>query len=409
MKLLKSENVKFFLLLGGITLLVTLMVRQVVFQVYIIKEKEEINKNIAAIVGICIQKYPNAEEEIIQTLKQIKKEDVKIGEELLKRYGIEAKEVGVSSNIEEVFKQREQIDTFCILFFEIFLMLSFLIYLAFRNKKIKQISQYLQKVQKGNYSLEIADNQEGELSKLKNEIYKITVMLKEQAENLKNEKGYLADSLSDISHQIKTPITSISVMIDILQEDKNLTPEKRQEFLREVNRQIEWIKWLVVSLLKLSKLDAGAVEFKKETINGQKLLEVVIQNLNIPIDIKNQTVTLKAEKTIEWIGDFKWYAEAITNVLKNCIEHTKEGGKILIEQEDNILFSQIKITDEGEGIAKEDLPYVFKRFYKGKNASKDSVGIGLALAKTIIEKQGGDISVKSEIGKGSVFTIKMYK
>ena len=183
----------------------------------------------------------------------------------------------------------------------------------------------------------------------------------------------------------------------------------RQKFIFEISRQIEWINWLVISMLKLSKLDADVVEFRTEKINVSKFISEIIKNLEIPIEIKNQNIIVEGKKDSHFEGDYKWQQEAVTNIVKNCIEHNKDGGNIFIKYEENNLYTKISIKDEGEGISKEDLRHIFERFYKGKNSSENSVGIGLALAKSIIEKNNGMITCKSEEGKGTEFVIKYMK
>lgn len=277
-----------------------------------------------------------------------------------------------------------------------------------RYNELDKLSSYLRQIAGGDYHLDVRDNVEGELSILKNEIYKVTKMLAEQGEQLNKDKEKLTDAISDISHQIKTPLTSMTIMVDLLR-DKNLEEEKRIMFTRNLQVQLERMEWLVSSLLKLSKIDAGTVTFKKEKVRVQELVDHAIKPLLIPMDIKMQRVNVEGDEKVSFLGDFNWTAEAIINVLKNCVEHTRKGGEISISYAENALFTEITIEDNGIGIPKEDLPYIFKRFYKGKTASDDSVGIGLAMAHTIITSQQGDITVHSEQNKGTTFTIKFYK
>ncbi len=260
-----------------------------------------------------------------------------------------------------------------------------------------------------NYQLDIDDNSEDELSNLKNELYKITIMLKEESENSKKDKENLKISVQDISHQLKTPLTSISIMLDNIKENPNMDEKIKQKFIFEISKQIEWINWLVISMLKLSKLDANVVEFNSDKININQLMSDIIKNLEIPIEIRNQNIIINGTRENFFIGDYKWQQEAITNIIKNCIEHNKDNGNIFINHEENNLYTKISIRDEGEGISKEDLRHIFERFYKGKNSSENSVGIGLALAKSIIEKDNGMITCKSEIGNGTEFVIKYMK
>ncbi|WP_312472037.1 HAMP domain-containing sensor histidine kinase [Neobacillus sp.] len=282
------------------------------------------------------------------------------------------------------------------------------IFTSWRYREIEKLSGYLQQISSGDYFLDVRDNHEGELSILKNNIYKVTTMLSEQGSLLQQDKVQLTNAISDISHQLKTPLTSMMMMADLL-SDAKLPPVKRREFTHNISIQLERIEWLVSSLLKLSKIDAGTVQFKKEAIAVKKLLQKSLEPLLIPLDIKEQAISIEGDDTVSFVGDFHWTTEAVINILKNCIEHTPSGGEITISFLENALFTEIVIADNGKGIAKEDLPYIFKRFYKGKNASEDSVGIGLAMAHTIITSQNGNIEVKSKQDKGTQFRLTFYK
>ncbi|CAM4157850.1 HAMP domain-containing histidine kinase [Paenibacillus alkaliterrae] len=283
-----------------------------------------------------------------------------------------------------------------------------LIFTSWRYREIEKLSGYLRQISSGNYSLDVRDNHEGELSILKNDIYKVTLMLTEHGSLLQQDKIQLTDAISDISHQLKTPLTSMIMMADLL-GDGELPAAKRTEFTSNIRIQLERIEWLISSLLKISKIDAGTVLFKKDRIWVEKLIQKALEPVLIPMDIKEQTVSIQGESNVSFLGDLNWTAEAVINILKNCVEHTGEGGVIAITFEENALFTEIRIADNGKGIAKEDLPYIFKRFYKGKNASEGSIGIGLAMAHSIITSQNGNIEVKSEQEKGTQFCIKFYK
>ena len=231
-------------------------------------------------------------------------------------------------------------------------------------------------------------------------------MLKEQAENALKDKKNLKVSLEDISHQLKTPLTSILIILDNLIDDPDMEKSIREDFIRDIKREVSNINFLVQSLLKLSKFDASAITFIKEKRCISDIVNESIQNVSTLCDLKNIDIVWKGNKDIKMTCDFMWQVEAITNILKNAIDHSKENSEIHISYNQNNVYSSISILNEGE-IDKEDLPYIFERFYKGKNASKDSIGIGLALSKTIIEKEGGTISVHSSNNKTN-FIIKYY-
>ncbi len=287
------------------------------------------------------------------------------------------------------------------------LCLTFFLFTLQRYRQIDKLSGYLRRISNGEYSLDVRDNVEGELSILKNEIYKVTSMLSEYNQQLKREKLLLADHMADISHQLKTPLTSMMVMVDLLR-NKSLPEEKREEFTSRIYAQLERIEWLVSSLLKMSRLDAGVEEMKMREVPAGVLLEKALKPLLISMELKDIAYSVKGgEHKIRC--DLNWTAEALINILKNCMEHTPKGGRIDILVQDNPLYSEIQISDSGEGISKKDLPHIFTRFYKGENSSPDSVGIGLAMSKSIMQRQLGDITVKSRPGEGSTFFVRLYK
>lgn len=286
------------------------------------------------------------------------------------------------------------------------LTITFFVYTKKRYDKLGELNNYLSLICAGNYDLDIADNTEGELSILKNNLYKVISILKTQNETLKSDKVYLADSLADISHQLKTPLTSMMVMADLLKEEKN--NDKKNEFLAVIESQLDKMKWLITNLLKISKLDAGTVSFNIEKHSASDIIKSVTEPFAITLDIKG----IKLQNDVSDFSinvDKSWSVEALQNILKNCIEHTPTGGRISLTSENTNLYSIIRIKDNGCGIAKDDLPHIFERFYHGKNSSQESVGIGLALAEAIFEKENADVTVASEEGIGTEFTIKFYK
>ncbi|OCT15450.1 two-component sensor histidine kinase [Paenibacillus pectinilyticus] len=283
-----------------------------------------------------------------------------------------------------------------------------LIFTRMRYLEIEKLSSYMRQISSGDYSLDVRDNREGEFSILKNTIYKVTVMLSEQRTLLQKDKTHLTDAISDISHQLKTPLTSMMVMADLL-DDTHLPETKRAEFTRNIRIQLERLEWLVTSLLKLSKIDAGTVHFKNDHVIVVKLIQKALQPVLIPIDIKEQTVTITGDDNVAFVGDLNWAAEAVINILKNAVEHTDSGGSIAIAFSENPLYTEIVIRDTGKGIPRDEIPFIFKRFYKGKYAGESSIGIGLSMAHSIITKQNGTIDVQSEIHKGTQFRIRIYK
>lgn len=379
---------------------------------YIITKKEldkynEIyNYNIECIIGEIKQSYPNVDEKAIIDILQ-NKDFSKEGKDLLKQYGYENMDY-----IESLNEQKNlsvTINIIVIIAFGITITFIILVYIARQNKKIEEINIYLRKVNTGKYNLKIEDNSEDELTKLRNELYKTTILLREAAENSKKESKDLSIALEDISHQLKTPLTSIRIMIDNLYENPDMDEETRKDFMNTISKQIEWISSLVISLLKLAKFDSGTIVMNSKETNVKKLIDEVIDNLSILLDIKNIDVQKDIPEDATIKIDYKWQLEALTNIVKNSIEHSKENSKIDIKVEDSSVLLKISITDYGEGISKKDINHIFERFYKTENSSENSMGIGLALSKAIIEKENGYISVKSKEGVGTIFIIKYIK
>lgn len=275
-----------------------------------------------------------------------------------------------------------------------------------RIREIEKLNNYLSAVCSGDYSLDIASNAEGELSILKNNLYKVVVHLRTSNEALQNDKIYLADSLADISHQLKTPLTSMMMMSELIKNEQN--GEKRREFIEITENQLDKMKWLITTLLKISKLDAGTADFAENDVEISDVIDDALRQFSIIIDIKNIDI-LRETGSFRFRGDRTWSAEAVGNIVKNCIEHIPDGGIISFETDLTNIYDELIIKDNGCGIAEEDLPHIFERFYHGKNASSESVGIGLALAKEIFQKQRAGIEVESTVGEGTLFRIRFYK
>lgn len=392
----------------------------VISTIVTIKEYEDYNNEIdevfVRLISVIKEEYPDVDEEdIIKNLElNMENENSENNEnnknndinEILEKYSIDNK---ILDGIENKKYSSIRYNILIILLGFVLYLLINIIHERKENKTIREITEYIKKINEKKYELKIEENTENELSKLKNELYKITVMLKEEAEESMDAKKTLKVAIEDISHQLKTPLTSMSIMLDNIIENPDMDNETRNLFIHEINRQIKWINWLILSLLKLAKLDSNTIEFEKNNINVQNLVNNVIKNLEIPIDIKEQKIIITGDKNTSFVGDYNWENEAITNVLKNCIEHTDKNKNIYIKFEENNFYTKIEIIDEGNGIDKEDLKHIFKRFYKGKNSSESSIGIGLALAKTIIEKDKGQIVCTSEVDKGTKFEIRYMK
>ncbi len=404
---MKNKNIKLIIIPLTIVTIITCIV--ISMQTYSQYKKISVitNKKISEIIEYIIKENPAIDtKNIIQILNS---NEYKDGEKELKKYGINIEEVNSIIAVQKQMKTNIILNIILIVLFSVLYMAIIFIYLKQRDKKINQITQYINEIKNRKYDLDINENSEDELSNLKNELYKITIMLKEESEISRQDKENIKMSVEDISHQLKTPLTSIMIMLDNLKDNPNMDEDTKQRFIFEISKQVDWINWLVISILKLSRLEANVVKFSDNKINVKKFIDEIIDNLEIPIEIKNQKIIIEGNEDASFIGDYKWQQEAITNIIKNAIEHNKENGKITIKYEENVLFTKITIIDEGQGIAKEDLKHIFERFYKAQNSSDNSVGIGLSLAKNIIEKNNGMINCKSEIGNGTEFIVKYMK
>lgn len=374
------------------------------------------------IVGIIREKYPNvSEEEIVHSLKEwgrgteeLTDDEVRrLGKNILDKYGYEG---GFLSNAQKKnLKTAGLFGALIVIFTGAMIGLYDMVVGAKRRKDIEELTTYLNKLTNRIYDLQLKENSEDELSLLRNEIYKTTVSLRETSELSKKENAALTRSLEDISHQLKTPLTSIRIMLDNIIEDDDMPAPVRKDFLESISRQMEWIQSLVISLLKLARIDAGTVKLKKEDVNLEELVKDSIEKLAVIMDLKNVNVSLeplekggdaeKAGRESVIKGDYNWQLEAVTNIIKNCIEHSPEGSTVHVSLEPTNVFNRIIIRDEGEGISEKDLKHIFERFYKAENSGPDSVGIGLSLSKSIIEAGKGYITVDSKQGEGSVFMI----
>lgn len=289
------------------------------------------------------------------------------------------------------------------------ILLIFICYQKQRNRKIQELVDYIRKIEHGIYRIEIEENEEGELSRLQNELYKITVMLRESSELAGQQKKALADSVSDISHQLKTPLTSCLVLLDNLSESENMTEETRRRFLSEITGQLTSVSWLVQVLLKLSRLDAGVVELKEEELSVSALIRGAVEKVGLLAEWKQIDIQVMGEEEPFIKGDRHWLEEALVNLIKNAIEHSPEDSEIRIQVEDNQVYTCIHVRDFGNGISYEDQKHIFERFYRSADAGEDSVGIGLALAQEIMKRQNGYLTVESEPGQGTVFYMKFLK
>ncbi|MGN1343065.1 MAG: sensor histidine kinase [Traorella sp.] len=364
------------------------------------KQENDIQANL---IGYISENYELDENEIISILSNQNQDYQNDGYKILNKYGIE------KNNLENI-EIRNQIITAFSIIVVLFTLAVFIIvyfYLIRLDMSIADISKYINRLLNKDYSLDIIDNNEGSLSALKNDIYKITVMLKEQNEELKKDKMHLANNLADISHQLKTPLTSMLIMSDLL-ENEDLSKEDQRRFLDVIRSQLKRIEWLVSSLLKMAKLDAKTVEFKKEKIYADDLILKAVEPVNMLMKEKNQQFILRGDNPLLNL-DINWTSEALLNIIKNCCEHTPTNGTLVAETFESVMYDEIVISDNGSGISKKDLPFIFERFYRASKSNTDSVGIGLAMSYSILTSQNATIHVKSKIDVGTSFSIRFYK
>ena len=367
---------------------------------------KNVNIVINEIVNNIQEQYPDVD--INKIISMLNDENVS-NENVLSQYGIDiSKDSAILTN-DLLYRNNVIMNLSIILIFSIIIIIVFVLYNKRQKNKIKEITNYIEQINNKNYALDIQDNNEDELSVLKNELYKITVMLKEQAENSAKDKINLKNSLEDISHQLKTPLTSITIMLDNILDSPDMDLQTRNEFIKDIYREIANIKFLVQNLLILSKFDANTITFNEKEEKLEDIIEEAKQNVASICDLKNIQILVEGKEDAKTTCDLKWQVEALTNILKNCAEHSNNNTKINVLYSENNMYSEIVIKDEGSGIDQKDLKHIFERFYKGENSDKDSIGIGLSLAKTIIEKDNGFITVDSELGKGTTFNIKYRK
>lgn len=362
------------------------------------------NAVISSIINNVREKYPDVDED--ELIDVLTKEN--IDDTFLKTYGIDIYNDGASLSGQSIINKLYITDGVLIVILLVTLGGVLNIYIYTNNKNIKKLTFYVEEINKKNYKLDLISNKEGELSILQNEIYKTMVMLKESADNSLNDKISIKNSLSDISHQLKTPITSINIALDNIIDDPKMDVALRNEFIMDIKRDIININFLVYNILKLSQFDTNVVKFRRSDINLNDTINEAIKNVSVLADLKNVTIDIKCAKDIIIKGDAKWEIEALTNIIKNSIEYSNDGEKIIISVHSTDVFTEVSIKDFGSGIEKSKIKRIFERFYK-TNDSDSSFGIGLSLAKEIIEADNGRIKVKSEVGKGTEFIIRYIK
>ncbi|KQB94602.1 histidine kinase [Geobacillus sp. PA-3] len=360
-----------------------------------------------SIASRIVEEHPELEQDIVPFMTtEISREEEEKGKEILAQYGLTVQlNDELFPYVHTAIQKNER--AVVLLFLLMALSLFLLNYSQYRTlySRIRQLALAAEKVVEGDFNIIMSETREGDFSKLAVAFNGMRNTIRNQLDELKKEKRFLADLLSDISHQLKTPLSSMIIYNEIML-GKQLSEEQQRMFLLQNEKQLERMKWLIQSLLKLAKLDAKALQMDRQQ---QSLNETVWQSID---DLREQAVEANVHirfensEEVEFNHDRLWLKEAFINIIKNSIEHTPPGGNIDITIVSHPLYTRVVIADTGEGISQDDLPHIFKRFYKAKTSKKpDSIGIGLALAKSIIEAHGGMIEAKSELGKGTTFSI----
>lgn len=396
-----KKYLKVALILSIFLLILFVIINIIAYRKYTVN----FNNKIGQIVTSLTAKYPLlTETEIMEILN----EKNTVHSDIFNKYGISMDKDSIILNNDNIFICFTILNILCVVILIFLLLIIFFKYNGKKDKELRDITNYIEQINKKNYELKIDSISEDELSILKNEIYKTTIMLKESAENSKLDKNNLKKALEDISHQIKTPLTSILIMLENLIDDPKMDPTIRNDFIKDIKREVININFFVQAILKLSKFDSNTIHFIRNTFDLNDILKDAVKNVSMLCDLKNIKINIKSSEKVNIYCDYKWQVEAITNILKNCVEHSFENNIIDILVNKNNVYSFLQIRDYGYGISKKDLPHIFERFYKGENSSCESIGIGLSLTKSIVENDNGTISVESN-ENGTIFKIKYYK
>ncbi len=411
MALIHNKEMRFYLgILVLINVLLILVLTFVIGQNTQKLHQQTIQERIA-LLGSILQSYPHLEDEIMPFLtERATPEQISIGIEIAERYGIETgMPLDLSTNFSIFHNGNQKIFLTFGLTLILVTMSIIIIMLHKFYGQVRSFADYAEGIVEGRINLVEEIPQEGDFPKLINQYNNMAKRLQGTMEDLKKEKIYLKNIVSDISHQLKTPLTSLKMFNDLLLEGEIEDIRTATDFVGKSQEQIERMEWLIKNLLKMARLETNSIEFN----NIKQDINTTIRESYLPLQKlwqgKNINITEELADSMNLNHDKNWLAEALSNIVKNAIEHTPKGGHIRIATSESPLAIRIMIQNSGEKITKEELPFIFDRFYRGKRNTKvNSTGIGLALSKAIVENQNGVIDVKnSEIGP--LFIITLYK
>jgi signal transduction histidine kinase len=367
----------------------------------------------AALVGKAVSAQPELEGEFIQALlSPASPEDIEKGRAALAAYGYSASSPAATDPM--LSGALPGTVWAALLFMAAFAAAALgLLAHGYANVygKVRRIAGAAERVVDGDFSATLPAGFEGDFEILGHRFNQMANRLQRNVERLTEEKVFLKNVISDISHQLKTPLATLVVYNDLMREDAGMDEARRADFLELGRQQLQRLEWLIQSLLKTARLEAGSVAFRHDKATLGSVAHTAAATLKTVAEETGVAVTVRElHEGAEFTGDAEWLAEALINVVKNGIEHSASGGTVEISTDQTPLTSSIIVADRGEGIAAADLPRIFDRFYRSTAGVRpNSIGIGLAMAKAIVEGQGGSITVKSEKGKGSEFTITFLR
>lgn len=411
MKLLKNREVQLSI---GVMLVLLIMLGAVIIGLFS-KFANDLNtiqlKQNIAVIGAVVKQYPQMESEIIKNYTKGFEDNYQYGKSILEKYSYNESFIIDKNSLIQKDVSLMHIKIYIVIALFALLLITFVV-LSYNKlfKKIRRLSVNAETIIEGQYNPVHGEMEEGDLGYLTYQLNIMSERLSENVQALKNDKLFLKKIITDISHQLKTPLASLIMFNDILENDETMSQQEQSKFLAESKNQLDRMEWLIKNMMKMAKLEAGIVDFDKKEAFINETIQKSITALKLIASEKDININVSGDTSVKVIHDINWTTEALSNIIKNSIEHSQNSSEINIYWEDNSVFVQIVISDNGTGISKEELPKIFDRFYKGSiSCSPTNIGIGLYITKTIIEGQGGSIYAHSIDGQGAKFTIRLMK